>query len=77
MKRPHLIPDWRRAWRYLTVQIAAAAVVWGTLPADTQTAMLQAVGVPLERVPAILGALVLLGRMISQAPKDEGESEKP
>ena len=66
MKRPELIPDWRRAWRFLSVQIAAAGVIFGSLPAETQAAMLDAVGIAPSRLPAILGLLVLVGRLISQ-----------
>lgn len=61
-----LIPNWKKAWRMATVQIAAAAVVWGNLPADTQAAVLGLVGVPEERVPAIIGALLLIARLIDQ-----------
>lgn len=68
MNKPALIPTWRDAWRYLSVQIAAAGVVFGSLPADTQAAMLGAVGVAPSRVPAILGLLVLIGRLVSQRP---------
>lgn len=66
MKRPELIPEWRRAWRFLSVQIAAAGVIFGSLPTDTQAAMLDAVGLPASRLPAILGLLVLVGRLVSQ-----------
>jgi hypothetical protein len=66
MKRPELIPNWRKSWRYLSVQIAAAGVIFGSLPADTQAAMLDAVGIAPSRLPAILGLLVLVGRLISQ-----------
>ena len=66
MKKPELIPEWRRAWRFLSVQIAAAGVIFGSLPADTQAAMLDAVGIAPSRLPAILGLLVLVGRLISQ-----------
>ena len=66
MKRPELIPDWRSAWRYLSVQIAAAGMIFGSLPADTQAAMLDAVGIAPSRLPAVLGLLVLVGRLISQ-----------
>ena len=66
------IPNWRRAWRMLSVQVAAVAVAWGTLPPETQGAMLQAIGIGPERVPAALGALFLLSRLIDQ-PKTRAE----
>ena len=61
-----LIPDIRRAWRYITIQIAAFAVVWGSLPVDMQTSILALVGVGPERIPAILGLLIIIGRLIKQ-----------
>lgn len=67
-----LIPNWKRAHRMLTVQMASVFVVWGTLPEDTQAAILDLVGIPANRVPAILGLLVLAGRLIAQ-PKVSGQ----
>ena len=61
-----LIPEWRRAWRMLSVQVAGLAVVWGTLPADQQAAILALVGVGHERIPALLGLAVIVGRLIDQ-----------
>lgn len=61
-----LIPEWRRAWRYASVQLATLATVFGVLPADQQTAMLDAVGIPPLRVPAILGGLFIASRLLKQ-----------
>jgi hypothetical protein len=61
-----LIPNWRRAWRMLTVQIGVLAVVWVALPAATQEHVLAALGVPREALPAILGVLVIVARLIAQ-----------
>ena len=61
-----LIPQWRRAWRMASVQVAGLAVVWGTLPPDAQAAVLSLVGVGPERVPAILGVLLIVARVIDQ-----------
>ena len=61
-----LIPEWRRAWRMLSVQVAGLAVVWGALPADQQAAILALVGVGPERIPALLGLAVIVGRLIDQ-----------
>lgn len=66
-----IIPNWRRAWRMVSVQIAAIAVVFGTLPQDAQAAVLDLVGVPASRVPAIIGALFMVGRLISQPKASE------
>jgi urea transporter len=72
-----LIPNWRRAWRMASVQIAALAVVFGALPADTQAALLAAVGVPAARVPAIIGVWVLLGRLLRQPAAAEPAAPPP
>lgn len=49
-----------------SVQAAALLVVWGSLPLDLQTAIVSAIGVPAERVSAVLGLLVIVGRLIQQ-----------
>lgn len=63
---PKLIEQPLQAWRLLSVQAGALAVAFGSLPAETQGAILAAVGVPVARVPVILGTLFLLGRMVKQ-----------
>lgn len=65
-----LIPQWRRAWRMASVQVATLAVVFGSLPADTQAQVLDLVGVPPGRVPAIIGLLLIVSRIVAQ-PKAE------
>ena len=67
-----IIPNWRRAWRMLSVQVAALAVVFGSLPPDAQAAVLVFIGVPAARLPAVLGLLVLAGRLIQQPKAAEG-----
>lgn len=67
-----IIPNWRRAWRMLSVQVAALAVVFGSLPPDAQAAVLAFIGVPAARLPAVLGLLVLAGRLIQQPKAAEG-----
>jgi len=61
-----LIDNWRGAWRYITVQLGALMIAWGLLPVDQQAAILAAIGLPAERVPAVLGLLVMVGRMVAQ-----------
>lgn len=68
-----IIPNWRRAWRMASMQIAGLAVVFGTLPADAQAAMLDMVGVPPTRVPAILGLLFMAGRLLAQQKVGSGD----
>lgn len=67
-----LIPEWRRAWRMLTVQLGALAVLWVALPADTQAAVLQLLGLSEEKLPAVLGVLVILARLIAQPKVRDG-----
>lgn len=69
-----VIPNWRRAWRMASVQLAALAVLFGSLPADAQASILDMIGVPAARVPAIIGLLFLVGRMVQQ-PKVSGDGD--
>ena len=50
----------------LTVQIGALAVLWVTLPADTQAQILRLLGLSEEQLPAVLGVLVIVARLIAQ-----------
>lgn len=50
----------------LSVQIAAGAVVFGMLPPDQQAAILAWLGVAPERIPAVIGGLVLVARLLNQ-----------
>lgn len=61
-----LIPEWRRAWRYLTVQIGALAVLWVALPAGTQAAILRVLRIDEADLPGVLGALVIVARLVAQ-----------
>lgn len=61
-----LIPEWRRAWRMLSVQAASLILVWVALPVETQTAILVWSGVRTESITAALGLLVILGRLVDQ-----------
>lgn len=61
-----LIPEWKRAWRMITVQIGALAVLWAALPADTQAAVLRLLGIDAQHLPGFVGVAVILGRLIAQ-----------
>jgi hypothetical protein len=61
-----LIPQWRRAWRMLSVQAGALAVLWVALPADTQAAVLDLLGIDARHLPGIVGLAVIVGRLIAQ-----------
>lgn len=63
---PKLVQDWRDAWKWLSVQLAAAAVVFGLLPPDQQGAILEWLGIAPERIPAAIGAAFILGRLLRQ-----------
>ena len=62
-----LIPNARHAWKMLSVRLATLVVAWGSLPADTQASIVAWSGVPPANVPAILGLLVIGGRLLQQA----------
>lgn len=66
-----LIDNWHTAWRYITVQLGALMVTWGLLPPEQQSAILAIIGLPAERITAVLGLMVIAGRVVSQAPKGE------
>lgn len=67
-----LIPNAAQAWRMLSVQIAALAVVFGSLPQDQQSAILALIGIGPERIPALLGLGVIVARLIHQPKTQEG-----
>lgn len=69
-----LIPNARSAWRMLSVQIAAAAVLFGTLPIDQQAAILALLGIGPERIPALMGLAVIVARLIDQ-PRTRADAE--
>lgn len=70
-----LIPNWRRAWRMLSVQIGALALLWIALPAETQAAVLEALHIDKQYLPGILGLAVIIGRLIAQ-PKVEAYTQE-
>lgn len=61
-----LVSDWPSAWRWLSMQVAAAAVVFGLLPPDQQAAILDWLGIAPERIPAVIGAAFIVGRLLQQ-----------
>ncbi len=61
-----LIPEIRSAWRLLSVQVAAVAVIFGALPLDQQSAILSMLGIGPERIPAALGLAVIVARLVKQ-----------
>lgn len=62
-----LIPEWRRAWRMLSMQLGALAVVWLALPADAQATVLRlSPWMTEERMAGALIVLAMIGRMVAQ-----------
>ena len=68
-----LIPQWRRAWRLASVQLAAVIAAWSVLPPDAQAAAVALVGIPPDKVPGILAVLLIIARLIDQ-PKARGDA---
>lgn len=62
-----LIDNWRRAWRFLSVQAATLAVILGSMPVEAQSAVMGVFGVGPERMPAALGLLMIVARLIDQS----------
>lgn len=61
-----LIDDWRSAWRFASVHAAALVVAWGIVPAAQQAAIMGLIGLSPSHVSAILGLLVIAGRLVAQ-----------
>ena len=68
-RKPRLIPEWRSAYKWATAQIGAALVLFGSLDLATQQAVvawaLDLLCVPPERLPAVLGAAIIAGRVLT------------
>lgn len=65
-----LVPDWKKAWTWLSMWFASVIVAWGLIPAEGQTAIAALIHIPAPAIPAVLGLLVMAGRLVSQK-KDE------
>ena len=65
-----LVPDWREAWKWFSVQamaiLAALPVVWMSLPADLKAHVPNEWGLVIFIIVAIGG---IGGRVIDQKPK--------
>jgi hypothetical protein len=49
-----------------TMQVAAGAVAFGSLPPEVQASMLGALGLPASAAPAVLGLLLMIARVVDQ-----------
>ncbi len=61
-----LIPEWRKAWKFLSVQVGAIAVLWAGLPADTQAAVLNFLKLDQQRLTGLIGLTMIVARLIAQ-----------
>lgn len=66
--KPSIVDDWRASWRWLSVQLTGALIVWSSLDPKLQADIVGGL-VPPERVPLVLGVLILAGRLIKQRRK--------
>jgi len=67
-----LIPEWKKAWKFLSVQLAALVVIWASLPADMHQSIIGVLHLSAEQTTALLGVLVIVGRLVAQ-PAVRGE----
>jgi hypothetical protein len=70
-----LVDDWKRAWRWLSIQISAlgalASAAWIITPEERQIAILAAFHIKPGMVPLVLFLAVILGRLKLQSPPSE------
>lgn len=65
-----LVPDWRAAWKWFSVQASALIVIWAALPTDVQVAVVSLLGVQPASVAGVLALLAIVGRLIAQGKSD-------
>lgn len=65
-----LVPDWRRAWTWFSVQalaiLAVLPMVWMSLPPDIKAFIPSKYGIYIAMAVALAG---LVGRLVDQNPK--------
>lgn len=62
-----LIPEWRRAWRMLSMIFSGLAVAWLALPAEAQATVVRMLpGMTEDRVAGALILAAMVGRIIQQ-----------
>lgn len=71
IRRLRLVRDWRRSWRWLTMQLstlgATGAAVWVTLNEEQQRSILALLGVDAGTLAAITFAAIAVGRLVDQS----------
>lgn len=65
-----LVPDWKKSWTWFSMWAASVIVAWGLIPYEGQVAIAALLHIPAPAIPAVLGLLVMAGRLVSQK-KDE------
>lgn len=73
MKKIRLVEDWKKAWRWFSVQafllLGAAGPVWAMIPADWRAAVPSAwLGI----AAAVLAVIGIAGRVIDQTKPADG-----
>ena len=66
MPKPKVVSEWRRSWRWMSMQIGAVAALFGLLPIDQQSALLALVGMRQDQLPLVLGVAFMAGRLVQQ-----------
>ena len=70
--RLKLVKNWRKSWRWLSVQLqglsAALTATWLALPPDMQSAIRADYALAVALTLAVAG---LLGRLVDQGPEDD------
>lgn len=79
MRKPKLIDDWKKAYRFFSVQASAlsslALVGWVALPAQQQKDLLAAIGMDTPAYTALAAfVVVILGRVVAQPSTDDTEA---
>ena len=67
-RKPRLVGNWRSAASLWSVRVAGLATVFGLLPPDQQASILEALHVPANRVPAVMGLVFIVARLWAQQP---------
>lgn len=61
-----LIDNAKCFYKMFTIWVGSLATVFGLLPADQQSALLDFLHLPPSRVPALIGLAFILARLIKQ-----------
>lgn len=74
ISKPTLIPEWRSAWRFLSVNLAALgaamAGAWLLTPPETQAAVLAFLGIKPGAAAFVLFLAIVFGRVFKFTPAD-------